>query len=297
MPKLSEITLTLRGTRARHGVSLSDFETFIQNFVSALRDFDRDRQGVPTRKSGHPEARATAVTAFRLISFREGKSGVATIEPEALSEDENTERLAETEPLQIANLKALLTRIDHEESLPSPVADALGKAVKSVGDDGALEIQIPTDGEPIAVTVDAARLARIRAAPGPEMVDLVTFVSGRLHEVDFEPGRLAIRASDGVDWVCSYPKQLEHRVEGLVNRLVGARGAGERQSARKGKMDLSAIEEIETVDQTSLFSGEFVPVEALEIDQRISEPQGLDVMAVPEWTEADDAYLAALTGD
>ena len=45
-----KITLRLEGSRAKRGVALADFENFIENFIAALRDFDRDRRGAPTRK-------------------------------------------------------------------------------------------------------------------------------------------------------------------------------------------------------------------------------------------------------
>ena len=79
----TQITLRLGGSRAEHGVSLTDFENFIDSFLAALRDYDRGRRGEPMRKSGHPDRRAEAVTAFRLVRFAPG-SGIATIEPERL---------------------------------------------------------------------------------------------------------------------------------------------------------------------------------------------------------------------
>lgn len=68
----NQIMLTIKGARAERGVSLSDFESFIDNFLAALRDYDRAGRGEPTRKSGHPDRRAEAVTAFRLGGFQTG---------------------------------------------------------------------------------------------------------------------------------------------------------------------------------------------------------------------------------
>jgi hypothetical protein len=62
-------------------------------------------------------------------------------------------------------------------------------------------------------------------------------------------------------------------------------------------MTLSAIDAIELGVQTSLFSGEPVSYTDLAAAQGIAEPQGLDAVGVAEWTDADDAYLAALTDD
>lgn len=74
----NQITLTLEGSRAEHGVSLSDFESFIESFLGALRDYDRSRRGAPTRKPGRLERRAEAVTAFRLVRFEPGSGRAST---------------------------------------------------------------------------------------------------------------------------------------------------------------------------------------------------------------------------
>ena len=293
------ITLRLEGARARRGVTLSDFETFIDSFIAALRDFDRDRRGAPTRKSGHPEARAEAVTAFRLVAFREG-SGIATIEPDMPDTGELDAPLLETEPVQVANLCALASAIEHEETLPDSVTEALEKALRSAGDDGTLAIEFsPQHGrtEPWQVAIDLPRLERIRTqerAPAPRTV---SSISGRLHQVDFEPDRLAIRASDGVDWVCSFPAELEEQVATLVNQVVWARGTGVQQAPRRGTMTLNAIDIVEHGTQTSLFTTAPIALDELAATQGITGPQGLDALGASEWTKDDDAYLAALTED
>jgi len=179
------------------------------------------------------------------------------------------------------------------------VTDALEKAVRSVGDDGCLAIELPETDAPEVhrVSIDLQRIGRIRAAQDLAPPRLVTAISGRLHQVDFEPDRLAIRASDGVDWICSFSKELEPRIEGLVNRLVWARGSGVQQSPRRGNMTLSAIDGIEVGLQSTLFSVEQVSETDLARTQGIVSPQGLAAVGVSEWSDADDAYLAALTDD
>jgi hypothetical protein len=292
------IILRLEGARAQRGVALSDFETFIDSFIGALRDFDRDRRGVPTRKSGHPEARAEAVTAFRLVDFRQG-SGIATIEPESATAEDDTDPLVDTEPIQMSNLQALLGCVEREEPLPESVTTALEKAIRSAGDDGSLSVEVSRPRLQTApchaVMIDLGRIERIRSSRQLPPPRLVTSISGRLHQVDFEPDRLAIRASDGVDWICTFSHELEQKVEELVNRLVWARGSGVQQSPRRGTMTLTAIDAIELGTQTSLFSGEPVPSADLAAAQGITEPQGLEAIGASEWTDADDAYLAALT--
>lgn len=292
------ITLRLEGTRARRGVSLSDFENFIDSFITALRDFDRDQRGEPTRKSGHPDARAEAVAAFRLVGFREG-SAIATIEPELEADGEDADKLVDAEPVQVATLRALLGTVDREDPLPGSVTDALEKAVGSAGENGSLSVQfggVDLDQSCPSVTIDNARIARIRAARETPEPKAVSSVSGKLHQVDFEPDKLAIRASDGVDWVCAFPPELESMVASLVNQLVWASGDGALQSARRGSMRLSAIRPIEQGMQTPLFSGEPISDDDLAAAQGITAPQGLDDVGSENWAEDDDAYLAALIG-
>ncbi|HSS31747.1 MAG TPA: hypothetical protein VLL27_00515 [Solirubrobacterales bacterium] len=294
------ITLRLEGTRAKRGVALSDFETFIENFISALRDFDRDRTGRQTRKPGHPEARAEAVTAFRLVAFREG-SGIATIEPDLGDTENDGERMVEAEPIQVANLCSLLSVVEKEEPLPESVGDALEKAIRTAGDDGCLSVDFAGRKadrfEGRSVTIDLPRIKRIRSARETVPPKVVTSISGRLHQVDFEPDRLAIRTSDGVDWSCDFSETLEQQVEALVNRLVWASGDGTLQSPQRGKMELIEIKGIEQGLQAGLFSGDPVSDEDLAAAQGVTGPQGLDAIAANEWTDEDDAFLAALTDD
>jgi hypothetical protein len=298
----NSITLRLEGARAKRGVALSDFENFIDSFLAALRDFDRDQRGAPTKKSGHPEARAAAVTSFRLVGFREG-SGIATIEPELAPPNGDTEAIAglDAEPIQLTNLRSLLVSVEEERELPESVTDALEQARRAVGDDGTLAVDVscPENSQKpsLQVVIDAARIKRIREAGKAPLRPVVSSISGRLHQVDFEPDKLAIRASDGVDWACSFPEELEHQVETLVNRLVWASGSGVLQSPRRGTMKLAEIKAVEQGIQTGLFSREPIPDDQLAAAQGISGPQGLDAVAAVEWTDADDAYLAALTGD
>jgi hypothetical protein len=294
------ITLRLEGTRAKRGVALSDFETFIDNFTAALRDFDRDRMGRQTRKPGHPEARAERVTAFRLVAFRKG-SGIATIEPDLGTSEDGRERMVETEPIQVTNLCSLLSIIENEEPLPESVGVALEKAIRAAGDDGSLSVDLSHTkvdrfgGQP--VTIDLPRIKRIRAARETVAPKPVTSISGRLHQVDFEPDRLAIRTSDGVDWSCDFPEALELQVATLVNRLVWASGNGTLQSPQRGKMELTEIKGIEQGLQAGLFSGDPVSDQELAAAQGVTGPQGLDAITASEWTDEDDAFLAALTDD
>lgn len=291
----TQITLTLEGSRAEHGVSLSDFESFIDSFLAALRDFDRNRRGAPTRKSGHPERRAAAVTAFRLVRFEPG-SGIATLEPESPAPSEEEALPLDGLPPALENLHALVEEVEADIAMSEPVADALGKACRALGSDGSIQVYLPAHlrGQPAAI--DLPRLKRLGRAEKPTVKE-VRSISGRLHLLDVEPDKLAIRTSGGVDWTCKYPEELEPGVKLFVDRIVWAEGRGRMVSSRRGTMTIERIEAVEQGDQTALFTEEQTPDLKLLDRQGIAGPQGLDALADPDWDEeTDDAYLAALTG-
>lgn len=281
-----QITLTIKGARAERGVSLSDFESFIDNFLAALRDYDRAGRGEPTRRSGHPDRRAEAVTAFRLVGFQTG-SGIATIEPEVVSADDDQLPIEDV-PLSLATLRALADDLADERSVPEPVLDALGKACRSVGSDGSVAIEIgPAATGPLVV--DMGLLDRVALAHDVADEEEVRSVSGRLHLLDLEPDRLGIRTASGVEWSCRYPEELEERVKSLLDRIVWAEGSGKLTSPLRGAM---AIEHIEAVDveQSPLFTAAPIDEDELLIRQGITAPQGLAALSDPDWDdETDDA--------
>jgi hypothetical protein len=75
-----QITLTLEGDRAREGVSLAAFDSFVGHFLLALRYYYRSSRTSVVRRSGRPLADEELATNFRLVAFRKG-SGVAVLEP------------------------------------------------------------------------------------------------------------------------------------------------------------------------------------------------------------------------
>lgn len=289
----TQITLTLEGERAKGGVSLSDFESFIDNFLAALRDFERHHRGAQTRKSGKPEQRAAAATAFRLVNFKKG-SGIATLEPEQLVVSDDDQLVPDEDPLSLVNLRALVADFETGVELPGPVTDSLGKACRVFGSDGSVEID--DRGRKRRTMIDTPSLERFDQSTTSE-AEVVRSVSGRLHLLDIEPDKLAIRTSSGMDWTCKYPEELEATAMRLVNQIVWAVGSGRVINAERGSMTIERIEEVEQGEQTALFTPEPTPDAELLDQQGIEGPQGLAAIGDPEWNEeTDDVYLEALTG-
>jgi len=288
----NQITLRIQGARAERGVSLSDFESFIDNFLAALRDYDRAGRGEPTRKSGHPDKRAEAVTAFRLVRFQTG-SGVATIEPERVIAEDDQLPVGDV-PLSLATLRALTDDLVAERTVPEPVIEALGKACRSVGTDGSIAIEM-ADADFPPVVVDAGLLERVALATSTPNDDEVRSVAGRLHLLDLEPDRLGIRTASGTEWSCRYPEELEERIKRLLDRIVWVEGSGKLTSPLRGSMTIERIESVDDVEQSALFTSAPVDENELLTRQGITAPQGLDALSDPEWDdETDDAYFTAL---
>lgn len=289
-----QIMLTMKGARVERGVSLSDFESFIDNFLAALRDYDRAGRGQQAKKTGHPDRRAEAVTAFRLVGFRIG-SAVATLEPELVSLDEDEDVLFDEDPISLTNLQALTADLSTERAVPPAVIESLEKACRAAGSDGSLSIGLPGSIlHPLVVNAELLdRVANASTESESESTE-VTTVSGRLHLLDLEPDRLGIRTAGGVEWLCKYPEALEERVKAMLDLIVWVEGAGTLTSPLRGTMTVNRIESVD-LEQSSLFTIEKINEQALAARQGISMPQGLSSLAVTDWDDAsDDMYLAAL---
>jgi hypothetical protein len=285
-----QITLTIRGAYAQRGVSLSDFESFIDSFLAALRDYDRAGRGEATRKSGHPDRRAEAVTAFRLIGFQIG-SGIATIEPELVAGDDDRLPVADI-PLSFVTLTALAEDLQASRTVPESVLESLGKACRAAGPDGSFAIDVVGLGSPLVI--DTRLLDRLAQATSVNERDVIASVAGRLHLVDLEPDRVGIRTAAGVEWACRYPEELEERIKGLIDRIVWVEGHGAMTSPLRGTMTIDRIEAVES-EQSPLFTMTPVDEDVLLARQGIAGPQGLESLSDPDWEdETDDAYLAAL---
>ena len=294
----TKVVLELTGSEAEHGLPLGSFAAFVEDFRRALRDYDRQRRTTRTRRGGHPSGREELVTAFRLVGFEAG-SAIVTLEPVPVPVEEGQEAIEGAELLAIENLRSLLDSIEGADSpLDAAVTEALGGARRALGDRGRIEVVLADapSRKPRRVVIDEQKVADLerrvrRYAPRQ------TRISGRLHMIDVEPDRVAIRATDGVDWICTYPEEMEREVKALIDTRVVARGVGQLQSANRGSLRLEEVQPVGEFEQTELFTFERQPLEALMELQGISGPQGRPSITPDEISDDElDAFVAALDG-
>lgn len=189
--------------------------------IGALRGYDRVRRAEPARKAGHPERRSERVAAFRLVEFTTG-SAVATLES-AAREEQDEALFDDQEDPAIENLGALADQLARDEALDAEVLDALDSARRALGEDGCIGLSLP--GQDSALTIDRERIELLRGQPSDD-ASTVGQVSGRLHLIDLEPGRIGIRTPTGVEWSCRYGEELEETVKKLIDKVVVADGEG-----------------------------------------------------------------------
>jgi hypothetical protein len=290
------VILDLHGSNAPRGIELDAFQSFLDHFRRALREWERaktarDRIG----RAGRPGGLTETLTGFRLVRFREG-SGHAALEPVEQYAGESTMG----EPAPTRNLRSLLAAVEVGEII-APVASALDKARKAIGDDGLFGVRVRSQPGR-RVPIDWQTIERLQAAaisePVPDDVELS--VSGVLHLVEvYEPLHVVIRAPDGVDWTCEYDPSLEPEVLRSVKSLVWATGSGRRTGANTGSLRLRTIQRVPTPEQTSLFTLLPIPADELARQQGIHGPQGLEALGDPDWAddEHDRAFLAYILGD
>jgi hypothetical protein len=293
--KQARVVLKLTGSEAEGGLPLSNFAAFVDDFRRALREFDRQRRAAPSRRGGHPTAREDLVTAFRLVSFAPG-SAVVELEPIAPAGlDETQEVIPGAELLSLETLRAFVQTIQDGEAVDSAVTAPIAGARRALGPDGEIGITIAGGWRTKQqVVIDEQRVERLeqrarRYAPRRMQI------SGRLHMIDVEPDRVAIRAADGIDWVCGYPEELEVHVKALVGANVWARGMGQLIGASRGTLAITQIEPADEYEQNPLFTFERVAVEDLMEQQRIQAPQGRIALVPEDVTDEDvEDFLDAL---
>jgi hypothetical protein len=293
------VIIDLHGSKATRGVELDGFQRWLEHFRRALRDFERSRspRREQVKRTGRPGPVSDLATAFRLVEFRIG-SGIATLEPVDMPDADQLD-MAHPEAPAIRNLRSLMESVE-AGSVNRAVVEALEDARKSVGDDGSFGIKLDKrkNGK---TTIDSETIERLGSASKetpPALTEMT--VSGLLHLIEVEePECVAIRDRSGIDWLCTFEPELEAKVLRLVKSIVWATGTGGLTTPRSGKMHLREIREVPRYEQSSLFTFERVPLEELEAEQGIAEPQGLAAVQDPEWAddEQDRAYLALVLGE
>lgn len=283
--------LRLEGSRASHGILLRGLEEFIDDFLQALRRYDRASRGDEPSRGGRPERRDELVTAFRLVAYEIG-SAVVTIEPAIDDLDAEEGLPVDAATLPASNLESLLGRVRKGEHVAREVAESLESARRRLGDDGRFQVSTADRPTRDPVRFDEPTIRRLTPQP-PTTADAESLtISGRLHAIDLEPERVLIRAADGTDWRCDYRPALEATVTLLIGGVVVARGEGRRRGPRSGDLRMESVQAVEVTEQTTLFTMESTPFERLMGQQAIDGPQGLDALADPMWDEDDDSTQA-----
>ena len=281
----SKITLKLEGDQAREGIVLNALDGFITHFTKALLYHYRASKSEPARRTGHPQTDEQLATSFRLVEFRTG-SAIVVLNPLLADVEMAAMLTADVPTLAWTNVESLLATADSRTPFADEVVAELEQATRCLGKDGRFSVDYQAHGHVRSRTFDLPVLATLRA---PARVDAARehTITGNLHAIDLEPDQVAIRAASGVDWRCTYPKELQGDVLGLVGSRVWARGVGKSISARAGTLDVIEIHGMAEYEQTSLFTGAPVPLETLMQQQHFTSPQGLTAYADPEW-EADE---------
>jgi len=289
---MARVVLDLHGARAQDGVEIDAFESFIEHFRAALREYFRASHGGIPRSGGRPAARDAAATAFRLVEFRTG-SGIATLEP-VLTGDVTTPdmTLDPGDALSITTLESLLSAIRSDERLPAPVVESLSSARRAIGDDGSFGVEVSGRHPTPRVVIDQERMRRLQR-PDIEAEDQTHVITGRLHmiEVDQPSRRVAIRGQDGIDWTCSYPDEMHPVVTTLIERLVRVAGIGRRNTSATGRLAISQLDAVPEHTQDVLFTVETVALEQLLAEQQIDRPQGLEALVDAGWEDNEESRL------
>jgi hypothetical protein len=277
------VTLRLTGENAKDGIELSALQQFVGHFIGALRRFDRVGRAEPAVKGGHPERRAEAVTAFRLVQLTRG-SAVLTLEPVALENQGDEPLFDEGDKPPLDNVQAMATALAAGKRLDPAVADALDNARRALGgDSSAIEISLPARLATAPLKLDRDEIERAREEERP--ASGASAISGRLHAIDLEPDKLAVRSPQGIDWTCTYPAALQSEAKALIGEIVVVEGQGEQKSPRTGSMEIHTIRRAYDHDQPVLFSEEQVDLQELRETQSVNTAQGLASVGDPEWQD------------
>lgn len=290
------VVFELDGSEADNGMPLANLEAFIDQIIRGLRAFDRHTRLERGLKTGHPTKRDELLTAFRVVELKAGSTTI-TLEPEAPS-DEDEQLFPDASTLAIANVDAFIASVGARSAFDPDAAAAISRARRALGDDGLIRM-VHTRGERTVrkVAIDA-KVERRLEKRARRMEPRPVRVSGRLHLIDLEPPyRVGIRASDGTEWLCRYPPNLENRVKGLLDARVWAKGVGNLTGAQRGSLEISDIQPVASgLEQTEMFTLEPVALEDLMLQQGISGPTAKQalVLSAELSDEEIEGYLAVL---
>lgn len=294
------IELRLTGEEAQRGLALANVATFLESVRRALRDFDRSRQGQKTQRGGHPTTREELVTALRLVDFRPG-SAIMELEPIPMEDGDAAELAPEAEPLPVKNLLALMTAVQSSDEVLDPaVTESIETARRTLGPSGKIEIKVNARRRArrqsrVVISAATVEALELRAQRRSEMHMRIV---GRLHMLDDEPRKVGIRASDGVDWISTYPPELEEQVLELVRKRVVVRGLGAKTTSNRGRLEIEGIESVESFEQSELFTLDRVPIAELMERQGIGPGAGIPTLLGDDADDAElDAFLDALRED
>ncbi len=290
------IELRLTGEEAQRGLPLANVATFLESVRRALRDFDRSRQGQRTQRGGQPTSREKLVTALRLVEFHPG-SAIMELEP-IPSEEAEARLVPDAESLPVENLLALISAVESpDEVLPPAVTESIESARKTLGPSGEIEIKVNPHQRArrnARILINARTIEALELRAERQLRTHLRIV-GRLHMLDDEPRKVGIRASDGVDWICGYPSELEEQVLDLVRKRVIARGLGAKTTSNRGRLDIESIESVEAYEQSNLFTLERVEIGELMEKQGLGAGAGIPSLLGEDVSDDElDAFLDAL---
>ena len=290
----------MTGEEAERGLALANVATFLESLRRALRDFDRARQGQKTQRGGHPTAREELVTALRLVEFRPG-SAIMELEPIRVRPEEGIELAGDAEPLAVGNLLALVDAIEGGDEVLAPaVTESIEAARRSLGPSGTIEISVNAGRRTrrrARIRIDTRTIEALELRAERRAARQLRIV-GRLHMLDDEPRKVGIRASDAVDWISSYPPELEERVLALMRKRVVVRGFGSQTTSNRGRLEIESIESADEYEQSELFTIERVPIDELAARQGITVGAAMSSLLGDDADEAEiDAFVDALGDD
>jgi hypothetical protein len=280
----------LEGSEAEDGLSLGALGAFVNEFRGALRDFDRASRAERTKRGGHPTSREELVTSFRLVGYTRG-SAILELEayapPTAAPEQEVLE---DVETIALNNLRSLISALATEdEPVDQAVVEYVDAARKTLGENGQIKIEV-SGRKKRAITIDDRRVEQLHHRVRKYAAGTQT-VSGRLHAIDLEPDQVRIRTAQGVDWICKYPADKESTVTELVGSIVWARGPGQLQSGKLGRLTIEEIHPLHEFEQSELF------VESVKVEELAAkaESRGLQSIVPDDATDDEvDSFLEAL---